>query len=516
MKMMSNQANHDISNAFADLIQAATLISQDVGTRVADVLQMGREQPLDVGEARRLLTKVVEVLATSVEARGDTARARELSEEIDGLLDRVMAIRARWAADSPSRPRITFDLIEEYDGIKPEAVRPRPIFHGRAVPMRTGYVRTIDLELWGENERLEIHLEQFRDEHGREPTPDETLNIMLSKLPIRGIPAKEAEDQFAIVELARSIAVNDVQKKPIIDIDGTLLDGNRRVAACRHILMSDEFTPEQKKRASYIYVQQLTEDAGPEDRRAVIVALNFEPDCKLQWPEYVKARKIYQRWQEILAFEARSLDRREEAALKRELSMQFGLGPVTNSVNRYLRMIEWARRFEDHHVVDRDKDPHEVRHKANHYIQYFDELSKGAREGGVAWTLNQNDAFRGLVFDLLFDGKFRNWTQIRDLKHVAVNEEARQQLRDAAAVDRDEAMEMVEDATSIARTTRAQQRILAANTRIKSFVKWLEDLPARAFMPSEKDAIEPENLRRLVRALRFVEAQAGAVLDESA
>jgi len=507
---MSDRATDDITSAFTELVQEAALISQDVADRVADALQIGREQPLDVGEAQRLLTKVVEVLADSVEARGDTARARDLSEQVDALVARVMAVRASWGRPTPKR-EVTFPLLDEYNGIVPEAVRPRPIFHGRAVPMRTGYVRTMDLKLWGQNERLEIHLEQFRDEHGREPNPDETLDIMLSKLPIRGIPAKEAQDQFAIVELARSIAVNDVQKKPIVDIDGTLLDGNRRVAACRHILMSSEFTPEQKERASYIYVQQLTEDAGPKDRRAVIVALNFEPDCKLQWPEYVKARKIYQRWQEILTFEARSLDRREEAILKRELSMQFGLGPETNTVNRYLRMIEWARRFEDYHVVDQNRDEHEVRHTANHYIQYFDELSKGVREGGVAWTLNQHDAFRGVVFNLLLDGKFRNWKQIRDLKHVATNEDARQLLRKAAnEPDRDEAMEMVEDATSIARTSRAEQRVLGANTRIKSFVKWLEQLPARAFMPGEDGAIEPSNIKRLVRALKFVRMHTAA------
>ena len=36
---------------------------------------------------------------------------------------------------------------------------------------------------------------------------------------------------------------------------------------------------------------------------------------------------------------------------------------------------------------------------------------------GVAYTLNQDDSFKHLVYDLLYDGKFKNWTLIRLLKY---------------------------------------------------------------------------------------------------
>src|SRR5260221_386002 len=83
-----------------------------------------------------------------------------------------------------------------------------------------------------------------------------------------------------VADLARSVANNGVRRSPIIDLDGPLLDGNRRVTACHYVLRSPEFTSEQKKRAEWIYVWQLTEHATDEDRDVVVVSLNFEPDHK--------------------------------------------------------------------------------------------------------------------------------------------------------------------------------------------------------------------------------------------
>jgi len=103
--------------------------------------------------------------------------------------------------------------------------------------MRCGFVKLSDLQLWDENVRLDIHLAQFQQKHGRRPTPPELIEIMTHGASLPGT----VEDQFEIVALARSIAANGVQKPPILDYNGTLLDGNRRVTACHYILHSDEF-----------------------------------------------------------------------------------------------------------------------------------------------------------------------------------------------------------------------------------------------------------------------------------
>ena len=88
-------------------------------------------------------------------------------------------------------------------------------------------------------------------------------------------------------------------------------------------------------------------------------------------------------------------------------------------------MMGWAIDFEDYQVNERGRDEFEVKHRIARYFQYFDELSKGSTSG-VAYVLGRDDNFKHLVFDLLFEGKFKNWRQIRELKVVYDNEEARE------------------------------------------------------------------------------------------
>jgi hypothetical protein len=214
----------------------------------------------------------------------------------------------------------------------------------------------------------------------------------------------------------------------------------------------------------------------------------------------------------MLAVQPRTPGPAEQAQMKRELSERFALGPNTAAVNRYIKMVGWALDFEEHHTVTRRRDPYEVQHRASRYFQYFDELAKGERSGGVAAKLRQDDALRELVFDLLFEGKFRNWRQIRDLKYVPEDADALDELRKAREVsDLTEAQEHLDDAISIARTRRAEVRSVGANSRIEVFVDWLEQVPPKAF----RDQIRPENLRRLLRALRLIGPMAEEVLGES-
>jgi hypothetical protein len=454
---------------------------------------------------------VITVLKRSAARRGDAATSKSLEGSIEKLIERVISTREgldgsasegqdRW----PSR-RVTLIARNRID---PGPVYPRPCFHGKEVAMNAGFIKTTDIELWDHNERLDIHLGQFRQKNGREPSAEELLDIMLSRMKLPGI---EDGDQFKITELARSVAINGVRKPPIIDVDGTLLDGNRRVAACRYILSSDEFESDEKRRAEYIYVWQLTEHADDDDRNAVVVSLNFEHDCKEDWPDYVKARKVHEEWQAMLATEPRSPGPARQAEMKRALSKKFALGPDTSTVSRFLKMVDWANEFEEYHINVKGHDTYEVKHRANRYFQYFDELAKGTKPGGVAYALGQEEAFKHLVFDLLFDGKFKNWRQIRELKLIYDNEEARGYLEKAKAAPDDEAAEEhLENAMTIARSRKAELREVGANTRIEAFVEWLEELPVRAF----RDAIRPDNLKRLLKALRLVEKQAAAVLGK--
>jgi hypothetical protein len=175
-------------------------------------------------------------------------------------------------------------------------------------------------------------------------------------------------------------------------------------------------------------------------------------------------------------------------------------------------MISWANEFEDHHINVRNQDPFTVKHAASRYFQYFDELSKGEKAGGVAWSLNQDEHFRQIVFNLLFDGKFENWRQIRALKYVAESDEARDILARAhREPDVISAQEHVESAITLANVKRAEQRSLGANLRIETFTKWLEEIPPRTL----RDEVKPKNLERLLGALKLVEPLVRQVFQEN-
>src|SRR5215475_9724976 len=168
-----------VQREFEALVKAAFRVSQDVGEEVEEILRAGREHPLDRDELERLLTAVVATMRRNQEAMADLAARSALEGDIEEFVAGVAEARNRFVgrADGPARMRLV-----EHNGSKPAPVSPRPRFYGREVAMRGGWVRTTDIQLWDRNERLEIHLGQFRERQGRDPEPGELLDIMLSRM----------------------------------------------------------------------------------------------------------------------------------------------------------------------------------------------------------------------------------------------------------------------------------------------------------------------------------------------
>jgi hypothetical protein len=495
--------NSELQEEFRRVIADAYVLSSDLGQVVESLLKEGREHPLSAAQATKLLAAAVRRLKQTAERNGHEALGDFLAGDIDAVVARIAAARTRIGpAGAPH------SILVNHNGVEPKKVEPTPRFHGRDVPMHAGFVETRDVDLWQDNARLEIHVGQFRRLHGRGPNANELLDIMLTQMPI---PGMEKEDEFEIPALARSIAANGVQKPPILDTDATVLDGNRRIAACYLILNSADYTAEEKARVRHIFVWQLSEFATPPDREAVIVALNFEPDYKQTWPEYVKARKISEEWHAMLAASPRASIGSEQQKMKRELTKKFAL-PDTNVVNRYLKMVELANEFEEHHIGRRGRDEFETKHRANQVFQYFDELQKGARAGGVAWTLGQNDNLRQLTFDLLFEGKFRNWTVVRNLKHVNSNELLETLVKAKNQPDVELAQDIVDTALEHARSRSQEARTIGINPRIDAFVELLEQLTPRTV----REELSQESIARLQQALRLVDKLIEGVLEERA
>jgi hypothetical protein len=489
---------------FEEIIEAAHRISADIGLHVEHTLRVGLQEPLSPEEQVSLLDRVLAELRAACEKLGDQKGLLSLAFSATSLVEKAIRLRMAPASNSPGEAA-GIEFLEA-NGISPQKVQPTPIFHEREIPMMAGYVRLEDIKLWPGNKRLEIHLAQFEQENRRPPSQEELRDIMTDELRLPGLPP---HDQFKIRELARSIANNGVQRPPILAYDGTLLDGNRRVTACQHILESPDFSPAEKRRVQNILVWRLSEYAGPEDQHAVIVALNFEPEYRLRWPDYIRAREIFEQWHALILMERRTPSRGRETELKKQLARQYAISP--NDVNRYLKMMMWAGEFEDYLTNDRNKNPHEVRHVSNEYFQYFDEIAKGrtGRKGrGVAQTLDENEGLKHLLFDLLYEGKIDNFTWIRDFKYLDGElyknlERARKEPDVVAAQD------LVEGALAEAKA-RNQEITHGENAKIAGFVAFLEKLPVSAF----RDKITEESLNGLLRALELVREHVEARLKE--
>ncbi|HET7459910.1 MAG TPA: hypothetical protein VFJ82_01630 [Longimicrobium sp.] len=480
------------------VIRRAYEISEDIGHEVERLVAQ------DVGEmaeedARALYTEVVQVMKRAAIRRGDRQTAEKLAEETEAIVNKVMQSRSRASGKSVASE---VDATAHGNGsARPQpplgdgttVVTPRRVFHGRKVDLYERKVSTREIQLWAENERLDVHLEQFRTLHGRTPNNDELFELLCGTLTLPGVGAgderRSLEDPFLIRDLADNIAKNGLRTPPILDSDGeTLLDGNRRVTACYFILTDPDYTVEQKKLVEEITVWQLTEHADDDDREAVIVALNFEDDCKVQWPDYVRAKKVRFDYDMIcMRVGQQNLDQKRERKIRQELAKKYAL--KMNQVGMFLTMTTWIQKFETYHIDEQGRDEHEVRHLAKNKFSYFKELSD------IDDVLLDDDEYRDLVFDLLFQGKFKNWESVRRLR-----------FRDDQ-LDRDLRVALAEPDSSVAKKNlgisldeaykRHQDRRppVGVNERIESFAEFVGKLPPSAYL--DPDTVTTERLRSL-------------------
>lgn len=155
-------------------------------------------------------------------------------------------------------------------------------FHGRKVPLWEGVAKVERVYGWVKNPRLDLELKRFQDDHaGRDPSNDEILTIMTS---VR---------EFGVKDLADDIRSNGVRQPIILGSDGKLLDGNRRFYAVMYVLSKTDVNDPSYQDFTKIPVWVLDETCTHEDEQRILVQENFYPALKVEWPDYVKARYVY-------------------------------------------------------------------------------------------------------------------------------------------------------------------------------------------------------------------------------
>jgi hypothetical protein len=163
----------DMGEDVEAIIEAAYVVSEDLGTEVRESLKDGLERPLDEADLRKLLTRIVTALKVRAAKKGSKTT---LDGTIEEVVEQVMRARTDGAVKkAKKRVALTARL-----GIPCGKVFPRPMFHEKEIPMNNGWVKTTDINLWPDNERLEIHVAQFHQQHGRKPNSEELLKIMMT------------------------------------------------------------------------------------------------------------------------------------------------------------------------------------------------------------------------------------------------------------------------------------------------------------------------------------------------
>lgn len=505
MTKMSDMSHAEATEQLAALLAEVDEVAADLPEDILAEVESAKAHPLDAETARSLYTRVLEIVRSHGSVDGVDTKA-EIRAQVEAAVGSV----ERPPAESAHHVQIS-DPIELVDrhGLSPHAVVPVPTFNGVVVSMHEGYVKAEDLTLWAGNNRIELHVEEFREENGRGPDGDELLKLMQGLLLL---PSQASKDPFQILPLAESIARKGVERAPIVTWQGEPKDGNRRIAAALFVLHSTSYTTEQKERARYIRVWRAPEGTTDDQFEAVVVALNFEEDHKIEWEEYIKARLVHERYHTLVDTHAGRLTDTANKQIKRDVADHFAI--PTNRVTRYLKMVRWAEDFEDYHTTDRGRAPAEVRYKANDTFQRFYELDAGKGAEKLTNKLDGDDELRATVYDLMYE-VIESGAEVRKLHKVIGDEDALGLMFKAQGVletDRDESRTLFEDALEEARRGDARRR---KGLGLRQWCeKAVEKLDATA--PEKWGDLDEGLLMELHRVLRQASATVEAELESRA
>jgi len=475
---MTNQKSLDEvhSSELRRLLDEMLVIADTLGDDVAAAVRIASEKPLPESRARALYTRVLTMLRSPRLPLDDEARhalAQRVSEEVEGFIgseSRPLPDEATQDVDGDGHEETPIAL-RKYNGLSPHSVVPVPEFNGKRIAVEEGYVDVTDLDLWKGNHRVELAVREFTERNGRDPDHGELLGIIQGEVVL---PSLTKKDPFQVLPLARSIARKGVERPPILTWSGEPKDGNRRIAAAKFVVEHPEdFSSEQRERARWIRVWRCPQGTTEDQVEAIVVALNFEPELKVPWEEYIKARLVAERYDD----EKSKLSRVTQSAtklLRESVAAHFAIKPA--EVTRYLKMVDWATDFEQYHVEEKGRDEADVRYKANDIFQWFYEIDAGRGNEKLTRRLDSDDALKEVVYDLMFD-VLDSGAQVRALHKVVADDDAVSFLTKAhdtwshdpeSDEARGKALELVKDAIEEANRKSTQLR----KTRL-SLDSWL-------------------------------------------
>ena len=497
-------AKTDLRAAVQEILDRAVVLVRDHDEDLASALAATDIEPMPRLRAERfyerILTVVREYETGPLDEDAHERLVRHVRQEIELIL-----------------PERSIELVARH-GSEPQDVCPIPHFNGIPVSMRDGFVSVETLRLWDQNPRSVLHTEEFSElNKGRPPDPDELYRLVTGKIQLPGSPKR---DPFELRPLARSIARKGVERPIIVTDEGVVLDGNRRWAASMLVIEDRDFETEEKERARWVRVWKLGPKATQDQIDAVVVALNFEPDLKEPWPEYVKARRVTELYDDLCERKGERLSTTGRKEIRREVAKQFAI--TMQDVTRYVNMVRWAEDFQDYHTT-MGRDPGAVRHRTNEIFQWFYEIDAGRGHEKLRTHIEADENVRAITYDLMYD-VLDSGAQVRALHKVVPDPDAWQLVLTAHKVRKSDegdeedrrvdALGLVKDAIDDVNARR--KKIVRAKAGFDEFLQTTVDRFGQA-APDDWSKVDPALLREVLRVCRgaigSIEGVLGGVTD---
>jgi len=355
---------------------------------------------------------------------------------------------------------------------KPEPQIKQRLYNGRKILVWEGRVKVESIAGWVENPRIELEKKKYLSKIGqREITQDEIFTLMKS------------DPEVKLKDLRDDIIKNGLREPLTLSFTGKLLDGNRRFFAVKYALEGMPLSDPNRQDLEVVDVHVLSEDATEEDEQNVLVEENFSASLKIEWPDYVKARKV--------------IDAHEEDGLTiDQLSQKFSW--AKSKIRETLRIHEIISDFIVYATSDIDpSDEHggglglseqEAETLAAKSYQFFNEAQKSFFD-----ALRSDIDFKFQFFKWVADSKFSSFPEVRIAYKAWQHPEAKSVLLqpDPSAAKSAKAI--------LDYNARVVQSADEAAARIETFVKFLKELTAE-----EIQKIPTSTSQKLEEALELV------------
>lgn len=331
-----------------------------------------------------------------------------------------------------------------------------------------------ELEGWVDNPRIDIPVENWKEEHaGRDPSNEELLDIMMEVSEGRRAGNEEKDEEAdtrrsrrnQLLQLAENIRLNGIRIPLVVTYDKRILDGNRRYFANLYLYNSTD-DEDERELYSELPVWTLPKGIKKKDEDRILTELNSINDCYVQWPYSVVAKRIYQDHKDGMSID--------------ELARKYHDYTKTR-IRNVIEASKASREFLEHH----DDDVY-AREIAYEKLIWFDELQRS----------NSNamgeEGFRTTIYDRILDDR-SPFSSHRDFKRLGeiynnseawkalVNGDGKDALRQALyIVDRDRYEEKGDAQSKMARVNGILEALTAGPGFLQVQADTLADFHAAA------------------------------------